>query len=593
VTSSSSSTRWVTFLGCVLVLAVLYWAQTVLVPVALALLITFVLNPPVSWLQRRVGRFPAVLVAVLLVFAVLGLAGWGMWRQLGHLAQDLPSHRANIRQKIVDIRGAGKGGSVEKIQETIQDIQTEIARSEPARGTDSRPFVVEPQQVTSLWGFPSWLGPFIGPLSTAGFVLVLVVFMLLERDELRGRLISVVGHGHLAVTTKAFDDAGRGVSRQLLMQSLVNLIHGSVVFAGLYLLGVPYALLWAVAAAALRFVPYFGPLVAAGAPILTSLATSPGWERPLLVVGFFVALELFTNFVLETALYAGSVGVSQVALLISVAFWTWLWGLPGLLMAMPLTVCLAVLGKHVRGLEFISTLLADTPALAPEMAFYQRLLARDFADAAELIDRHTKAEPAESVYDALVLPALNYAERDRLEGRLSAEEEAGVIDAIRDLTGDRTGGTAPEAPAGALAVTAVAANGAADELALRMLGQLLRDSGVVLDVLAQPLMSSDIVAIVRKSGRRIVCIADLPPSPPSRTRYLVKKLRAALPDVHILVGRWAPSALAGEDEAALRQSGANQVSATLLESRDRIVELATVLRPAAPDPKVDAAVPAA
>ena len=415
-------------------------------PVALALLITFVLTTPVSWLQRRIGRVPAVLTAVILVFAVLGLAGWGMWRQLGRLAEDLPNHRANIRQKIVDIRGAGKGGSVEKIQATIQDIQTEIAKSDSPRGSDSRPFVVQPQQVVSLWGFPSWLGPFIAPLSTAGFVLVLVVFMLLERDELRGRLISVVGHGHLAVTTKAFDDAGRGVSRQLLMQSLVNVIHGSMVIVGLYWLGVPYALLWGVAGGALRFVPYFGPLVGGRCAHPDQPGAAPGWGRPLAVVGFFVALELFTNLVLETALYAGSAGVSQVALLVSVAFWTWLWGLPGLLIAMPLTVCLAVLGKHVRGLEFISTLLADTPALSPEMAFYQRLLARDFGDAADLIDRHAKAEPPDSVYDALVLPALNYAERDRLEGRLSAEEEAGVIDAIRDLTGDRSGITVAEPP---------------------------------------------------------------------------------------------------------------------------------------------------
>ncbi len=587
--SVSAFNRWVTFLGCVLVVAVLYWAQTVLVPVALALLVSFVLTPPVVWLQRRIGRVAAVLVVVLLVFAALGLAGWGMWRQLGRLAEDLPAHRANIRQKIADIRGAGKGGSVERIQETIADIQTEIAKSDAPPGTEARPLVVQARQVVSLWVFPAWLGPFIAPLSTAGFVLVLVIFMLLERDELRGRLITAVGHGHLAVTTKAFDDAGRGVSRQLLMQSLVNLIHGAVVSLGLYLLGVPYALLWGVAAGAFRFVPYFGPLVGAALPILTSLATASGWERPLLVVGFFVALELFTNLVLETALYAGSVGVSQVALLIAVTFWTWLWGLPGLLMAMPLTVCLAVLGRHVRGLEFISTLLADTPALTPEMAFYQRLLARDFGDAADLYDRHLRANAPESVHDALALPALNYAERDRLEGRLAPEDETAVIDAIRDLTGDRPGSRPPEDVPASLEVTAVAANGAADELALRMLGQLLRDHGVALDVLAQPLMTSDIVAVVRRSGRRVVCIADLPPSPPSRTRFLVQKLRAELPDLQILVGRWAPASMAGEGDAVLRESGANHVASTLLATRDRIAELATVLRSPAAEPKTGTA----
>jgi hypothetical protein len=272
-----------------------------------------------------------------------------------------------------------------------------------------------------------------------------------------------------------------------------------------------------------------------------------------------------------------------------VTFWTWLWGLPGLLMAMPLTVCLAVLGRHVRGLEFISTLLADTPALTPEMAFYQRLLARDFGDAADLYDRHVKANAPESVYDALALPALNYAERDRLEGRLLPEDETAVVDAIRDLTADRSGSRPAEDVPATLEIAAVAANGAADELALRMLGQLLRDTGVALDVLAQPLMTSDIVAFVRKSGRRIVCIADLPPSPPARTRFLVQKLRAELPELQILVGRWAPASMAGEDDALLRDSGANHVASTLLATRDRIAELATVLRPPAPEPEPKAA----
>jgi hypothetical protein len=299
-----------------------------------------------------------------------------------------------------------------------------------------------------------------------------------------------------------------------------------------------------------------------------------------------VALELFTNLVLETALYAGAVGVSQVALLVSVTFWTWLWGLPGLLMAMPLTVCLAVLGRHVRGLGFLSTLLADTPALAPEMAFYQRLLARDLGDAADLFDRHVRTNAPESVYDALAVPALNFAERDRLEGRLQPEDETALVDAVRDLVGDRVAGRAEVLPA-TLAVTAVAANGAPDELALRMLGQLLRDTGVALDVLAHPLVTSEIVALVRASGRRIVCIADLPPSAPSRTRYLVQKLRAELPDLQILVGRWAPASLAGEDDAALQASGANHVASTLLATRERIAELATVLRPPAPAPAAE------
>jgi hypothetical protein len=208
-----------------------------------------------------------------------------------------------------------------------------------------------------------------------------------------------------------------------LTQSLVNLVYGIAVGVGLYVLGVPYAWVWAALGAALRFIPYVGPLLGAGAPIMVSLAALQGWAGPLYVVGLFVVLELVTSLVLETVMCAGAAGVSQVALLASVAFWTWLWGPLGLLMATPLTVCIVVLGKHVPGLEFVGTLMADTPALAPEHGYYQRLLARDQAEAADLIDQCIKTGPDRSVYDALLLPALSYAERDRLTQRLSVEEE--------------------------------------------------------------------------------------------------------------------------------------------------------------------------
>ena len=282
----------------------------------------------------------------------------------------------------------------------------------------------------------AWLGPVVGPLSTAGLVAAMVIFMLLERRDLRDRLIGLIGHGQLATTTKAFDEAGSRVSRQLLMQSLVSLLYGIAVFVGLYFLHVPYPLVWATLGAAFRFIPYVGPVLAAGAPILVSLAALEGWTGPLIVLALFVVLELFTNLVLETVLYAGAVGVSQVVLLVSVAFWTWLWGPLGLLMASPLTVCLVVLGKHVPGLAFVGMLMDDTPALAPEYGFYQRLVARDQSEAAELIDSHIKTAPPASVYDALLLPALSYAERDRLEHRLSSEEEAAVIEATRELIAD-------------------------------------------------------------------------------------------------------------------------------------------------------------
>ena len=293
-----------------------------------------------------------------------------------------------------------------------------------------------------------------------------------------------------------------------------------------------------------------------------------------------MALELFTNLVLETVLYAGAAGVSSVALLVALAFWTWLWGPLGLLMATPLTVCLVVLGKHVPGLEFVGTLMADTPALAPEYGYYQRLLARDQSEAADLIERHIKTEPPGSVYDALLLPALNYAERDRLEQRLSPDEETAVIEATRELLSDAAESIRrlrPELPSSAegpppdgrapLRVLGYATNGVADELALAMLAHLVDDLPIAIEVTKTRMFASELVSLVQVQGVSVVCLADLPPSAPSKSRYLVKRLRAALPDARIVVGRWGPPALADESTQLLRDDGATVVTSTLTETR--------------------------
>jgi predicted PurR-regulated permease PerM len=587
---------WLTFAGGVLVVAVLYWAQAVLVPIALAILIAFVLTPPVSWLERWIGRVPAVLAAVTLVFTILGLAGWGLARQLDSLAEDLPVYRVNILSKIADVRGAGKGGSVEKLQETIEDIKTDIGQPQGPRPRGSRSVVIATEAVAG-WSILSWLGPVVGPLGTAALVVAMVIFILLERRDLRDRLIGLFGYGRLTLTTRAFDEAGSRVSRQLLMQSLVNLLYGIVAGLGLYVLGVPYALVWAALGAVLRFVPYVGPLLGAGAPILISLAALEGWTRPLWVMGLFAVLELFTNLVLETMLYAGAAGVSQVALLVSLAFWTWLWGPLGLLMGTPLTVCLVVLGKHVPGLEFVGMMMADSPALAPEYGYYQRLLARDQAEAADIIERHIKTQTPRSVYDALLLPALNYAERDRLEHRLSFDEETAVIDATRELLSDaaesiRRTDPSPAAPPEVspllgprepLRVLGCAINGAADEVALLMLAHLVDDLSILVETTSTRMQASELVSLVQAQGVSIVCLADLPPSPPSKTRYLVKRLHAALPDLLIVVGRWGPPAMADESTQLLRDAGAALVASTLAETRTYLGGLAEIARIPAPE----------
>jgi len=585
---------WITFAGGVLVIVVLYWAQAVLVPIALAILLSFVLAPPVTWLERFLGRVAAVLLVVTLVFVGLGLAGWGLARQMDHLATDLPAYRINLLAKIADVRGVGKGGTVEKLQETIEEIKTDIGKGDAPKGRT-------PQQVmiaaapAGFNGF-AWLGPILGPLGTAGLVVALVIFMLLERRALRDRLIGAIGQGRLTMTTKAFDEAGTRVSKQLLMQSLVNGIYGLVAGLGLYFLGVPYALVWGVLGGALRFVPYLGPVLGASAPILVSLAALPGWTGPLKVLGMFAALELFTNLVLETVLYASSAGVSQVALLISVAFWTWLWGPLGLLMATPLTVCLVVLGKHVPGLTFVGTLMADTAPLTPEHGYYQRLLARDPSEAADLIERHIKNAPAGTVYDALLLPALNYAERDRLENRLSADEETAVIEATRELLTDTADAilrlqpalkeeieTILPYPREPLRVLGYAANGAADELALVMLAQAVNDLPVTIEITSARLLASDLVSLVRTQGVSVICLADLPPSPSSKSRYLVKRLHDALPELRIVMGRWSPPALADESTQALKDAGAALVASTVAETRAYLEGLVEIPRIPAPE----------
>lgn len=563
---------WLTFTGCALATAILYWAQAVIVPVAFATLMAFLLTPVVTALQRSIGRVPSVIAVVALAFAAFGLLAWLVTQQLGGLLVDLPTYQQNIEQKIRDVRGAGTGSPLAKLQDSVHELQREID-PEHQPGRAARPLVVSPEPSDRLWGFPAQIGPVIGSLATAGLVVALVIFMLLEREALRNRLIRLFGHRRLVMTTRALDEAGSRVSRYLLMQSIVNALFGTTAGIGLYLIGMPYPLLWGALAGALRYIPYVGPTVGVLAPLLVALALE-GWIRPVLVLALFIALELITNLALEVVVYAGVAGISQVALLVAVAFWAWLWGPLGILMATPLTVCLAVMGKYVPGLEFVSTLISDEPVLAPDVSYYQRLLAGDQAEAIEIAERHAHGDaPAESTYDAIMLPALTYAERDRIQGRLSVEEERAVIEATRELLADapvrEAQRRAPEnrVPA-AVRVLGVAADGEGDVVALRMLADLLEGTPIALELQPGPMLTSEVVEAVQREAYRAVCIADLPPSPPSKSRSIAKRLRAVAPDLPIEVGRWAPAPLADDSDEALRASGATHVSVSLVQTRD-------------------------
>jgi predicted PurR-regulated permease PerM len=569
---------WFTFTGCALAIAILYWAQVVLVPLAFAVLLAFVLTPLVSALQRRIGRVGAVLTVVTLTCTVLGLVGWLVTQQLASIAGEIPGYQQNIHQKIRDIRGFSEGGSLDQLQRVIDRIGAEIGIPQP---DSSAVPATAGDPARYVGGFHIAIRPALQSIGVAGLVIALLIGLLLEREELRARMIRLFGHGRLVATTRAFDDAGWRVSRYLLAQSVVNVAFGTCVGIGTFLIGLPFPLLWAVLAGLSRYVPYIGPMFAGSAPLLVALALE-GWTKSLEVFALFAALELVTNLWFESAVYAGVAGISQVALLVGVAFWAWLWGPFGILLATPLTVCLAVMGKHVPGLGFVSTLISDEPVLDPDIAYYQRLLAGDKAEAIEIVERYADDQPPESIYDEIMVRALNYAERDRIEERLTAEEEGEVIEATRELLVDspvRVQASEPseagegEAIGEPIRVLAVPANGESDVVALLMLDDLLAGSPITLELQHANMLASEAIETAQRGAYRAVFIADLPPSAPSKSRYITKRLRAIAPDLPIVVGRWAPPELADESDDALLAVGATRVAKTLIESRDQLVSL--------------------
>ena len=345
-------------------------------PVALAILLTFLLSPVAGALERiALGRLPSVILIVVVTFSLLGGIGWIVTLQFVSLANELPKYTGNIKQKIADVRGARKGGALEKVQKTVEEVKTEIQKSdEPTKAKDQRrPVIVQPVESTTFWPDRSAIGPMVEPLARAGLVIVLVILMLIQREDLRNRLIRLVGYGSFKVTNQALEEAGQRISRYLLMQTIINASFGLAVGFALYLIGLPYAILWGFLAMALRFIPYIGPFAAASMPSVLSLAVFEGWYWPMVVAGLFLALELLINMVLEPLLYSESAGVSGVGLVVAIAFWTWLWGPVGLVLATPLTVCVVVLGRYVPGLDFIGVLISDRPARISTIAALEEI----------------------------------------------------------------------------------------------------------------------------------------------------------------------------------------------------------------------------
>lgn len=589
----------------VVVVACLYWARTVFIPVALAVFLTFLLAPLITTLQRRgLKRLPSVILVVMLAGALLGGGVWLVTAQVTSLAGEVPKYTENIKGKVKSLRHLGQGSVTGGLEKMIQEItgawnlpttsQKREHGDKPPVAASQRPttVVLEPESPTWLAQMPALLTSLLETLGGLALVLVLVVFMLLKREDMRNRLIRLVSHGQITVMTKALEDAGHRISRFLLMQLIVNATVGLSVGLGLLAIGVQYAFLWGLVAAVLRYIPYIGIWIAALPPILLSLAMFEGWSQPLLVMGLFLAIELLASNVAEPRMYGHSIGVSEVALLVAAAFWAFLWGPIGLILSSPLTVCLVVLGKYVPQLKFLDVLLGDEPPLDAHVTFYQRLLARDQDEATQLVLAQAKASSPEQIYDDFLVPALNCAKRDRERDDLTESDEQFVLQATRDILedlGERLNATTeaqktihPEDQANAsglprLRVLACPARDQADRLALEMLRQLLDPAKWVVEIAAVETLTTDLVGQVAEQAPSLVCIGALPPGGLAHARYLCKKLRARFPEVKIIVGRWGLTSGVEANREQFQEAGADLTATTMLETRSQLNSLQPIL----------------
>jgi predicted PurR-regulated permease PerM len=586
-----------TFVLLVLVIGCLYWARPVLIPTALAILLAFLLSPVVTWLQRRgLPRGGAVLVVVILAGLLLSGIGYLVGSQVVQLATDLPAYQENVAKRITELRETGGNSILGNVQRFIQVVTTAVSRPPATTAAATEPAVpvavVEPETAGFTWWLQG-LGPVAEPIATLGLVVVLLIYLLLRREDLRDRILCLVGRGHLTMTTKALDDAGRRISRYLLAQFFLNLAFGVVIGIGMFFIGVPHAALWGFLAGVLRYIPYLGPWIAASLPVTMSLLLSPGWLMPLAVVGLFVVCELTSNLVIEPWVFGQSIGVSQAALIVAIAFWTWLWGPMGLVLAAPLTVCLVVLGKYVPALKFFDVLLGDEPVLGADTTFYQRLLARDEDEAADIIEEQVKTRRPVEICDQVLIPALVAARQDHLAGQLSDDEYALVHGAVKRIAADEELGQpgdeaaeakpqveveAAEALGPPLLVMAYGVQKGVEETALALLEQLIDPKQFELEVVSQKSLVSETLELIAQRKPAVVCIAALPSGGLAPTRHLCKRIKQRLPEQKIVVGRWGGGAELENREEWSRH--ADYVGVTLEETLDQLAELAQFVRPA-------------
>jgi len=593
-----------TILLSAFVVSVLYVGRELLIPLALSVMITFLLSPLVARLERWIGRIAAVLIVVAMLFGIIGGTGWLLTRQVIDLAAKLPDYQANIDSKLRSIRFP-TGGAFGRFTHSVDELQKQLPSSAeaPAGSTEPTPRTAErtapPSDlkpmpvriVESQSRLPHMLQTaatgLLGPLGTAGLVLLLVIFMLFKREDLRGRMIRLIGQGRISATTRAMDDAGKRVARYLSMQLLVNVVFGICIAVGLFFIGVPNAILWGAFAAIMRFVPYVGAWIAAAIPLLLSFAVSTSWVAPILVLALFIVLELINANALEPWLYGASTGVSSLALIVAAVFWTWLWGPVGLLLSTPLTVCLAVMGMHVPKLQFLSVLLSEEQALAPHEECYYRLLRLGLSEGSDLAENYLKANSLTGLYDSVLIPVITLAEVDAQREQLDTEQRAAIQQHVHDIVEDL--GSAPPTKsqleadkvvaentpfpltAPTTSVLCVPARAYRDQLAGAMLTQLLQQQGFQAENVAAAFSVQEVIELAMKSEVEAICVSVVAPSTQIHARFISGKLRAALPRTKIVVGIWGATENMVETSERLRASGADEVVVSLAEA---VVQLA-------------------
>ncbi len=572
----------------VAVVAALYLAHDVLIPITLAVLLSFVLSPVVVVLQRlRIPRAPAVILSVLAALGVVGALGTLIGTQVAGLSVDAPSYARTIETKIGGARvyATQHLASLTSMFAPQRSAKTTTPTSSPtlsqvgsiptsdAAARHAIPVEVVNNRTSPLTVARNILGPVLAPLETLLIVLVVAIFILLQKEDLRDRFIRLFGSTDLHRTTLAMDDAGQRLSRYFLSQLSVNTSFGVVIGVGLWLIGIPAPAMWGILAGMLRFVPYIGSFLASLAPAALGAAIAPGWALSIEALALFLIADTLTGYVVEPLLYGHSTGLSPASVIVAAIFWSWLWGPVGLILSTPLTLCLVVTGRHVKSLEFFDVLLGDRPALTPVESFYQRVLANNIDEALAQAETLLEGETLVDYYDDVIVQGLRLATGDEARGTIDGPKQASMARSMTlliDDLADHAQATADIADPGARSVACVAGRGPFDEAVTAMLAQLLGAHGVPAVRVSHEAVSREAIGRVDLSGVDTVAISYLELSgSPAHLRFLIRRLRAQAPRARIMVGLW-PGAAGQSDAEARARIGADDYAGSLKATLEKI-----------------------